>query len=117
VGSAFSSGSTVELRSSSTVVGLLAMHERWLVRLATGPAVARVAWEWDGGDGASSSEWGIGWINELALAVPVAGPYFLDVSYHDWLFAPSTPPAYPGADAIELRLRGSTLSLGLGRRF
>ena len=110
-------GEPVELRSTSAIVGLLAMHERWLVRLAAGPAAARVDWEWQGPEPASSSDWSVGWVNEVALAVPVGGRFFLDVAYHDWLFGTSSPPAFLDGTGIDPRLRGSSLSLGLGGRF
>lgn len=107
----------IELRASTTVVGLLAMHERWLIRVAAGPAVARVSWIWEGSDAPSSSEWQAGWVNEVALAIPVRGRLFLDVAYHDWLFGARSPPDYLGVDGIAPTFRGSSVSIGLGGRF
>lgn len=107
----------VGLRSSSGIAALLAMHERWLIRVAAGPALAHVEWEWSGPDGPASSAWSVGWVNELALAIPVGETVFLDLGYHDWLFGDASPPEHLGVASPAQRLRGSSVSLGVGRRF
>jgi hypothetical protein len=107
-----------ELRFVMSYGALMAMYERGLLRAAAGPAVARSTWTWSGPESPpASSELVPGWVNEVALVLPVGRWLFLDIAYHDWLFGGSTPPAYLDVEPPEQRLRGASVSVGVGGRF
>lgn len=108
----------VGLESTMRYGTLMAMHERMFVRLAAGPAIVRSEWLWRGPEAPpSSSQLVAGWVNEFALMVPLGARTWLDLAYHDWLFGESTPPPYMEANPAAQRLRGSSLTVGIGGRF